>query len=83
MDMEAATIAGVIRVGQPVTYVSKGREKAALVLATASSIEPGGPLAVPEEGSAHLVVFAPTGSVYYRGSVPMGSKGDEGPVFIP
>lgn len=60
-----------LRLGQAVTYTdTRGRQKAAFVIGTNDSVEPGHDLPVPEEGHAHLAIFSPSGQVYTRHNVP-------------
>jgi hypothetical protein len=60
-----------LRLGQPVTYTdSRGYQKAAFVVGTSDSVQPGHDLPVPDEGHAHLAIFSPTGAVYARHNIP-------------
>lgn len=60
-----------IRPGVCGTYVNDvGRQKAAMVLATKDSIEPGGEVMELQEGYVHLIVFGFQSAVQ-RASVPL------------
>lgn len=59
-----------VSLGQSVTYVSStGLQKAAIVIGTPESVEPGHSIPVPESGQVHLLVFSFRG-VSPRLSVP-------------
>lgn len=54
---------------------SSGFKKAAVVIGTEDSVQPGTDVEVPKPGTAHLKVFSLKGADYVRLHVPLG----EGP----
>lgn len=73
MSDNTATIA----LGTTGTYTnSDGRRKAALVIGTPESIDPGHRIEVPNPGTVNLLVFSPAGAAYVRAGV--ATKAPEG-----
>lgn len=57
-----------------VVYTSQdGFEKAGLIIGTRDSIKPGTGVSRPDEDAAHIEVHAPTGKVYVRENVRLGT----------
>lgn len=64
------------KLGTAVEYRDgNGRRKAAFVVGTPETIDPGTDVEAPESGAVHLVVFSPTGARYMSYNIPEG----EGP----
>jgi hypothetical protein len=57
--------------GQTVVYNANGKQKVGLVVGTHESVNPDTSVEQPLPDHAHLVVFSPTGSVYFRQNVPV------------
>lgn len=71
-----------LRLGQAVTYIdSSGYQKAAFVLGTRDSIQPGHEVEQPDEGHAHLAIFSPSGRRYTRHNVPEAQTSDSTQAF--
>lgn len=65
-----------IRLNKPVVYTDgNGYKKAAMIIGTRDSIQPGTEVERPKKGFAHLKITSPTGKEYVRPNIPLG----EGP----
>lgn len=61
------------KLGEAVEYRdSNGFRKAAIVTATAESVDPAGPLEAPGDGRVHLAVLSPSGHLYPAFDIPPG-----------